>query len=282
MKVTGLISSIGVAVGMLVLAGCDGSDGGGNKATATPVGATATPAATGTAPPPPTPTPQPTQAIPITVPDFSAATFGNPTLVNHTFFPLVPGTALTYLAETEDEVETNVVEVLDATRIVGGVNSRVVRDRVFVDGLLIEDTHDWFAQDDAGNVWYMGEQVDNYEYDDDGELVEITHGGSWETGQDVAGTGSLAIAGIVMKAQPQPRESYRQEYYPGDALDMAYVVRTDAEVEVDGETICESCLQILEWNPLEPDSLEYKFYRSGVGLILEQSLDGDETLELVD
>jgi len=218
-----------------------------------------------------------------TIPQFHPANFSNPTQIDNPFLPLEPGTTFTFEGESDDDEEIMVsIEVLADTRTIAGVTSVVVRDREFVDGVLQEDTRDWFAQDDAGNVWYMGEQVDNYEYDDDGELVEITHGGSWETGQDVAGTGSLAIAGIVMKAQPQPRESYRQEYYPGDALDMAYVVRTDAEVEVDGETICESCLQILEWNPLEPDSLEYKFYRSGVGLILEQSLDGDETLELVD
>jgi hypothetical protein len=68
---------------------------------------------------------------------------------------MVPGTANIYQAETEDGIETIVVEVLDETRDVNGVISRVVRDRVFLEELLIEDTHDWFAQDDAGNVWYM-------------------------------------------------------------------------------------------------------------------------------
>jgi hypothetical protein len=68
---------------------------------------------------------------------------------------MVPGTANIYQAETEDGIETIVVEVLDETRDVNGVISRVVRDRVFLEELLIEDTHDLFAQDDAGNVWYM-------------------------------------------------------------------------------------------------------------------------------
>jgi hypothetical protein len=219
---------------------------------------------------------------PETIPQFNPANFSNPTEIDNPFMPLEPGATFAFEGDSDDEEVMVTIEVLAETRVVAGVMAVVVRDREFVDGVLQEDTHDWFAQDDAGNVWYMGEEVDNYNYDDEGVLIDVTHGGSWEAGKDVAGTGSLAIAGIIMKAEPQPGESYRQEYYPGDAEDMAFVVRTDAEVEVDGETICESCLQVLEWNPLEPDSLEYKFYRSGVGLILEQSLDDDETLELVE
>lgn len=85
-----------------------------------------------------------------------------------------------------------------------------------------------------------------------------------------------------MRAQPHPGESYRQEYYVGGAEGFAYVVRADADLEVDGEILCENCLQILEWNPLEPDFLEYKFYKSGVGLIAEQPLDSDELSQLIE
>ena len=64
-----------------------------------------------------------------------------------------------YQLKTEDGTEITVVEVLDETKIVDGVESRVVRDQVFEDGLLLEDTFDWFAQDDNGNIWYLGEDV---------------------------------------------------------------------------------------------------------------------------
>jgi len=269
------IAGIGV-IGMLLLGGCNGGGGGGGpQATATPVAPTATSAPTNTGPPRPTPT----QNIPATVPDFSSATFTNPTLIDNSFFPLIPGTARTYLAEGEDEVETVVIEVTDATRIVGGVNSRVVRDRVFVEGLLIEDTHDWFAQDDAGNVWYMGEEVDNYEYDDEGELIEIDHDGAWETGRDVAETGSIALPGYQMKAAPMVGNIYHQEYYVGEAEDMAEVLALNAPVTLDDGTMY-SCLQTRDFTPLEPGVNEHKFYAPGIGLVLEEKVEDDERLEL--
>jgi hypothetical protein len=220
------------------------------------------------------------QTGPDSIPDFAAATFSDPTEIDNPYFPLVPGTTFTYEGETEDGLETTVVEVLEETREVAGVTSRVVRDRVYLEDLLIEDTHDWYAQDDEGNVWYMGEEVDNYEYDDEDEQSEVTHEGAWEAGKDVAGLGIDAVAGIVMKASPSARESYRQEYYPGGAEDLAFVVRLDATLEIDGETVCEDCLQTLEWNPLDPGVLEYKFYSSGVGVVAETVLGTDEVAKL--
>ena len=103
-------------------------------------------------------------------PAFKTSNFSNPTTINNTYLPMIPGTAHTYQAETEDGVETIVTEVLEDTRKVNGVECVVFRDRVFLDELLIEDTNDWFAQDDSGNVWYMGEDVPNYEYNDDAFL----------------------------------------------------------------------------------------------------------------
>lgn len=219
---------------------------------------------------------------PETIPAFNAAAFSSPTRIDNRFLPLVPGTTFTYEGETEDGIETTTVEVLEETREVAGVTCVVVRDRVLLDDLLIEDTHDWYAQDNDGNVWYMGEEVDNYNYDDEDNLIDITHEGAWEAGEDVAGLGATAIPGITMKAQPSVGASYRQEYYPGGAEDMAVVVRLDAVVEIDGERICDDCLQTLEWNPLEPAALEYKFYAPGVGVVLETPLGSDERVELVE
>jgi len=216
------------------------------------------------------------------IPDFAAASFSRPTQIDNPLLPWIPGTTYTYEADLEDGVETTVIEVLEETRTVNGVETVIVRDRVSVDGLLIEDTRDWYAQDDAGNVWYLGEDVDNYNYDDEDNLIDVTHQGSWEAGRDVAGLGVNALPGFVMRANPRRGESYRQEYYPGGAEDLAFVVRLDATLEVDGVTVCEGCLQTLEWNPLEPAVLEYKFYRTGVGLVAEQKLGTDELVELQD
>jgi len=215
------------------------------------------------------------------IPDFSAALFSDPATIDHELLAFQVGKTRTYTAETEDGVETIIVESLADTRIVLGVECRVVRDRVFLEDLLIEDTHDWFAQDDDGNVWYMGEEVDNYEYDDEGNLIGVNHESAWEAGLDVNGSGSIAEPGYLVPAKPTPGQSYHQEFYEGEAEDMAQVVRLDAEVELSDGTLFEDCVQTLEWNPLDPGVLESKYYAAGVGLVLEEKLGGDEVAELV-
>ena len=209
------------------------------------------------------------------VPDFDAATFTNPTVVDNTYLPLIPGTTLTYEVETEDGVETIVTEVLNTTRVVDGVECVVFRDQVSLDGLLIEDTHDWFAQDDDGNVWYMGEDVINYEYDDDDNLIGTDNDGAWEAGVDDA------LPGVIMWADPEERFSYYQEYWEDEAEDMGMIVAIGVEVELENGTTYENCLQILDWNPLEPETMEYKYFAPDVGLIKEELVGGDEIGELI-
>ena len=209
------------------------------------------------------------------IPDFDAANFTNPTAIDNTYLPLAPGTILTYEAETEDGVETITTEVLNTTRIVNGIKCVVFRDRVFIGGLLIEDTSDWFAQDDEGNVWYMGEEVVNYEYDDDDNLIGTDNDGAWEAGVDEA------LPGIIMWAGPVAGVSYYQEYYEDEAEDMGMVVATGVRVELADGTIYEDCLQVLDWNPLDPAVLEYKYYAPDVGLVKEEVVGGDEVVELI-
>lgn len=209
------------------------------------------------------------------VPDFTAASFSNPLDIDNNYLPLIPGTVMTYEAETEDGVETTVTEVLATTKVVDGVTCVVFNDQVFLDDLLIEDTDDWFAQDDDGNVWYMGEDVINYEYDDDDNLIGTDSDGAWEAGVDDA------LPGITMWATPEAGSSYYQEYYEGEAEDMGYIVAVDAQVELEDGTTYENCLQTLDWNPLEPAALEYKYFAPGIGLIKEEVVGGDETAELI-
>ena len=59
-----------------------------------------------------------------------------------------------------------------------GVETTVIRDTVYEDDLIIEDTFDWYAQDTAGNVWYFGEIVVNYEYDDEGNFIGVNNDGA--------------------------------------------------------------------------------------------------------
>jgi len=214
---------------------------------------------------------------PDTVPDFDAGDFSDPASIDHRYFPLPVGSTRVYFGETEDGTETTVVEVLDQTREVFGVTARVVRDRVFTDGLLLEDTHDWFAQDDHGNVWYLGEEVDNYEYEDE-EAFVIDHEGAWEAGRDVAEIGATALPGYQMPTMPKPGLSYHQEYYPGEAEDMAVVRELGVSVTL-SDGFEASTLETSETNPLEDGAAESKFYAEGVGVILEES--EDERSELV-
>lgn len=194
------------------------------------------------------------------------------TAVDNQFLPLLPGTTLEYLADTDEGVERTLVEILDETRVINGVAARVVRDRVYLDGELIEDTYDWFAQDSDGNVWYLGEDSKEVE---NGTVVSTE--GSWEWGVDGA------LPGILMWADPAAHtgESYRQEFYEGEAEDYGRVVDQGHAVSVPWDDYT-GCVRIEEWNALEPGSREHKYFCPGVGMVLEaEPATGDRGAELV-
>jgi len=214
-------------------------------------------------------------------PLFSLALFpASPEQVTNPYFPLVPGTVHVYVLETADGVEINVVEVLETTRIVNGLRCAVVRDRVFEDDLMLEDALDWYAQDSAGNVWYMGEDVTAFEYDDEGNVIAEDKAGSWEAGLDVQGVGSIAEPGIIMKATLQRGNTYRQEFYHGEAEDSGEIVGLDVAVTLEDGTT-HFCLQILGTNPLDPTAPpEYTYYARGIGMVAEEAIDGTDRSEM--
>ena len=205
-------------------------------------------------------TPDPTYNPSINPGDFVAG-------VDNPLFPLVPGMKYVY----HGGGETTEVTVTDGTKQILGVTSIVVRDVVSVGGEIIEDTYDWYAQDKEGNVWYFGEDSKEYE---DGKVTSTQ--GSWEAGVDGA------EPGIIMKAQPSVGEEYRQEYYAGEAEDMARVESLSESVSVPAGSYAD-CLKTYEWTPLEPDLKEYKYYALGIGIVLETQVE-DESLriELID
>jgi hypothetical protein len=192
------------------------------------------------------------------------------TTITNTYLPLIPGTTFIYEGESEDGPETTTVVVTSNTREVMGVTCVVVRDTVEIDGEVVEDTYDWYAQDDEGNVWYFGEDTTEYE---DG--VAVSTEGSWEAGVDGA------KPGIIMLADPQVGNEYRQEYYYDEAEDEAKVFGLDASVTVPFGSYT-GCLQTEEWTDLEPDVAEYKYYAPGVGLVLEEGIHNGERAELID
>ena len=143
-----------------------------------------------------------------------------------------------------------------------GIEARVVHDVVTENGGLVEDTYDWYAHEDDGNVWYLGEDTKEYE---DGEVVSIE--GSWEAGVDGA------QPGILLPGDPKPGLRYRQEYLEGEAEDRAEVIALDARVRVPFGRF-EDVLETEDTTPLEPDLVEEKFYAKGVGPVLARTVTG--------
>ena len=149
------------------------------------------------------------------------------TKIDNEYFPMKPGTTFIYGGRERDEMS-----VTHQTKKVMGVECVVVDDRAWEDGKLIERTYDWFAQDKKGTVWYFGEDTKEYE---NGKVVSTK--GSWEAGVDGA------KPGIVMPADPKVGQSYHQEYYPGEAMDMAKVLSLNTSVR------CPTVRLIMCWIP---------------------------------
>jgi hypothetical protein len=189
------------------------------------------------------------------------------TTIDNPFFPLVPGTTFIY----EGAGEHIEVTVTSDTRQIMGVTAVVVRDTATVKGKVIEDTFDWFAQDRAGNVWYFGEDTKAFEDDPAGDPA-----GSWEAGVDGA------QPGVVMLADPRGGDVYRQEFYAGEAEDLALVRQLDGSIKVRAGSF-DRVLITEEWTPLEPKNIEHKFYARGIGLVGERLVvGGEEKVDLIE
>ena len=178
------------------------------------------------------------------------------------------GKRFQYEGETADGLETIIVEVTNDNKMILGIATTVVHDQVFLDGDLIEDTFDWYAQDGNGNVWYFGEDSKEIE---DGIVVSTE--GSWEAGVNGA------RPGLIMLANPQNGIKYQQEFAEDVAEDMAKVLNINKTIEI-GLGIFEGCLETMEFTPLEPGHREHKYYFPGTGLMLEESPRGGR-IELI-
>jgi hypothetical protein len=206
------------------------------------------------------------------LPQFDADNFSDPTKIDNPWLSLPVGAGFEYEGETADGTEIIQIEIPGDTKKVMGITTLIYRDTVHIDGELVEDTYDYLAQDDDGNVWYFGEDVDNYE---NGKLAD--HGGSWLAGKDGA------LPGYWMPADPEVGDEYRQEYYKGEAEDVGEVVTLTATVKNKLATYT-NCLKTKDTNPLEPSSaIEYKYYCKQVSaLVLEEKPEENERVELVD
>jgi hypothetical protein len=244
---TAIALGAGVA---LLLTGCS----------ATPPRADPTPSPTATAtsatPEPSNPLPTGSQPVQLDPAEFTAE-------IDHPYWPMKPGTRWTYREAEDGEVKEVVVVVTTQTKkIANGVTARVVRDTVRVDGSIIEDTFDWYAQDAKGNLWYLGEDTAEFE---DGKIT--SRDGSFEAGRDGA------LPGIMLPADPAPGMRYRQEYYKGEAEDNGEVLSTAEMAEVPAG-LYRGALLTKDTITIEPDVQEYKLYAKGVGPVLVLGVSG--------
>ena len=184
------------------------------------------------------------------------------TTIDNPFMTLRPGTTFVY--ENKEAGESNTFTVTHETAVIDGVTCVVVHDTHYRNGLVIEDTIDWFAQDDEGNVWYFGEDTHTFT---PGNPDPTSNHGSFESGVDGA------AAGIVMLANPEVGDFYNQEFAPGVAEDLASVRSLTATVHV-GYGSFANALVTLDVNPLDP-SVENKYFVEGVGNVLTTNADGE-------
>jgi hypothetical protein len=186
------------------------------------------------------------------------------TKIDNPYFPLIPGTRMTYreLDEKGNKLEVVVIVTRETKEIANGITARVVRDTVTEDGELVEDTFDWYSQDAEGNVWYMGENTAEFE---NGKIA--TREGSFEAGVDGA------LPGIIMPANPEPGLAFRQEYYEGEAEDNGEILSTEEMVDVPAGHF-DDVLMTKDTITIEPDVLEYKLYARDLGMVLALGISG--------
>jgi hypothetical protein len=182
--------------------------------------------------------------------------------ITNPYLGFAPNRTFSYRKQTDEGVETTEVHVTTDTVQIMGVTCTVVRDREFLDEELIEDTFDWFAQDIHGNVWYFGEDTTEYQ-----NGVPVSTFGSWKAGENGA------LPGVIMLAEPKVGKRYRQEYAVGVAEDWAQVKGLNAAVTVPYGVFTQ-CLRTKDWSALEHGNFEFKYYKAGVGLVLEVDKEG--------
>lgn len=201
-------------------------------------------------------------------PDMSPGRFLNSTQITNPYFPVADGKKYKYEGQTSDGLETIEEQRLSNTRVVAGVECIVVNFKAYLNGVLIEEAYDWYAQDIDGTVWYFGEEVDNY--NSDGTLRD--HGGSWEAGLDGA------KIGIIMPASPSLGFAYREEYYFDEAEDEAEITGVYLDVAIPFGNFS-NCIRTHNFTILEPDLEESKFYAPGIGLVKE--IDHSDNTEIL-
>jgi hypothetical protein len=171
---------------------------------------------------------------------------------SNAYFNLTPGYRLYY----KDGNTTDTLTVLNETKQIDGVETRVVEDREMKNGALVELTRDYYAIDPATNdVYYFGEDVDVYK---NGKVV--SHEGSWLSGL------KGAKFGLMMPGNPKPGQRFYQEQAPGVGMDRAEILSVNEKVTTPAGTF-DRCVHVVETSPIEKGLKDHKWYAPGVGQV---------------
>jgi hypothetical protein len=188
-------------------------------------------------------------------------------VIDNRYFPLPVGRVLVYKGIRDGQHQTDTVTVTNETKLIEGVTATTVLDVAKTPkGKLLERTFDWYAQDTAGNVCYLGE--DTKAYLPNGQ---VDTSGSWLSGVNGA------VPGIIMEADPQIPDAYRQEFLKGEAEDTAWVVGLGGSLTVPYGKV-HDVMTSLEHTVLEPDVVDQKVYAPGLGIVSEVTLAGGQEI----
>jgi hypothetical protein len=191
--------------------------------------------------------------------------------VTNPWFPLRPGSVWHYRGLKEGMRTTDTVTATHRTKKILGVTATVVHDIVAINGKPVEATDDFYAQDRHGNIWYFGEETE--ELNRQGKRTSTE--GSFEAGVEGA------RPGVLIPGHPKVGMVGRQEFLPGEAEDHFRVLDLKARVSVPFVST-EKALRTREWTPLEPATVDNKYYVHGVGSVREIAVKGPvEKLELI-
>ena len=172
------------------------------------------------------------------------------------FVVLEPGYQLTLEGDNQGKLARLVITVLEKTKTVDGVETRVVEERESLADQLVEVSRNYFAIDkNSKDVYYFGEEVDIYK---NGKIT--SHDGAWESGKNGA------HYGLFMPGGPRTGQKFYQELAPTVAMDRCEVVGMRETMKVPAGTF-DNCARIQETTPLEPATKEQKVYARGVGLL---------------
>ena len=221
-------------------------------------------------------------------PDFGPALFDdprNPTNPNR-YFPLQVGNRWEFRSGNE----VDVVEVVNETKLIAGVNCIVFRDLVSRDGDLAEATDDWYAPAKNGNTWYFGEEAkdfESFEGDDPRRPELVSIDGSFKAGRN------RDKPGIIFLASPTKGAVYFEEFSLGNAEDVTEILsvnygfgnNSDLDQSVPqqlAQRLCSNdCVVTKNFSLLEPDLFARKYSAPGIGVFLEVESTG-EVSQLVD